>query len=168
MHPLSCLRCELEFQVPEKQQRSWSPELWSRSAAPLPAASSVGCQGIPSHLFPAGEKACEPSALRHIEHFPSGLHLSFPLPMLPFPLHLQGFLLCVCSFSRVPAPCQQQPHAKDSQERFAFWKHDREKPQLAIYPHHRLLCSLSGSPPGYSPWEPEDGMIPKLRGSLKK
>lgn len=90
--------------------------------------------------------------------------------MLPFPLHLQGFLLCVCSFSRVPvltrASTGHMP--KTAKESFAFWGRDREEGQLAIYPHHRLLRSLSDSPPAYSAREPEDGMFPELRGSFKK
>lgn len=111
------------IQVPDKQQ--------SRSAAPLPASSFVGCEGIPSHLFQA--------ALLGGSHQHWVTLCIFPL-ICTFPfLSLCSLFLSICrAFCWVFAapfvlqpcanPCQHQPYARDSQEGFAFWRCDRRKP----------------------------------------
>lgn len=70
-------------------------------------------------------------------HFPSAPHLPFPLPVLPFPLHLQDFLLLFASspgFQPCANSCQHRPYGEDSQEGFAFWRRDREKSSW-LFPH---------------------------------
>lgn len=151
MPPLRCLRWELESQVPDKQRRSLSPELLSRSDTPLPALSVVRSEGNPSHPSVLGSLArIEDPRLWATS---SEIHCAFSLcssPSFssactsnsicrwPSALYLQ-LLFC---FSPVPAStiCQRQ------RERACLWDTWQGRVQLVIYPCHRAFCGPWDSP----------------------